>query len=136
MNFIAHFQKGKLSENPLHYAVELVWKAKRETATGEYLRSVAGLMVMRDLPNLVAVNTYMVTNLTHVGFKEMDVGCGVAAYGGAPKGIYWPTDNVRAATYVGFKDGFVVLVSLPLESMEVFEKHLRVTMTTAPIRDN
>ena len=50
---------------------------------------------------------------------------GPAAYG-------WATDNLRAAMYVGFKDGFVVPVSLPLKSMEVFEKHLRVMMTAAP----
>ncbi|KAL1533752.1 benzyl alcohol O-benzoyltransferase-like [Salvia divinorum] len=123
---------GELSKNPLQYAVELVTKAKREAATGEYLRSVAGLMVMRDRPNLTGANTYIVSNLTHMGFKQMDVGWGTAAYGGVAKGIYWATVNIQVAWYLGLKDGFMVPVCLPLESMKVFEKHLQDMTTTAP----
>ncbi|KAL1533754.1 benzyl alcohol O-benzoyltransferase-like [Salvia divinorum] len=123
---------GELSKNTLHYAVELVMKAKREAASGEYLRSVASLMVMRDRPTLTAVNTYVVSNLMHIGLKQMDVGWGMAAYGGVSKGIYWPTVNIQVAWYSDFKDGFVVPVCLPLESMKVFEKHLQVMTTTVP----
>ncbi|XP_042033554.1 benzyl alcohol O-benzoyltransferase-like [Salvia splendens] len=123
---------GELSKNPLHYAVELVMKAKHEAVTGEYLRSVANVMVMRDRPNLTAANTYIASNLTHMSIKQMDVGWGTAAYGGALKGIFWPTDIIQVAWYLGFKDGFVVPVSPPLESMKVFEKHLQVMTTTAP----
>ncbi|XP_047959676.1 benzyl alcohol O-benzoyltransferase-like [Salvia hispanica] len=123
---------GELSKNPLHYAVELVRKAKREVVTDEYLRSVAGLMVMRDRPSMTEANTYVVSNMTHVGFEQMDVGWGTAEYGGMSQGIYRPTDNIQIAWYSAFKDGFMVPVSLPLESMKVFEKHLQVMMTTAP----
>ncbi|XP_047961903.1 benzyl alcohol O-benzoyltransferase-like [Salvia hispanica] len=123
---------AELSKNPLHYAVELVTKAKREATTYEYLRSVASLMVMRDRPNLTETNTYMVSNMMHVNLKQMDVGWGTAAYGGMSKGILWPTVNIQVAWYCGYKDGFAVPVSLPLKSMKVFEKHLRVMMTTAP----
>ncbi|KAG6388795.1 hypothetical protein SASPL_150231 [Salvia splendens] len=123
---------GELSKNPLHYAVELVMKAKREAATGDYLRSVVGLMVRRDRPNSTAANTYMVSNLMHVGFKQMDVGWGPAAYGGVSKGIYWAAGNIQVAWYLGYNDGFVVPVCLPIKSIKVFEKHLQVMMTTAP----
>ncbi|XP_042035059.1 benzyl alcohol O-benzoyltransferase-like [Salvia splendens] len=123
---------GELSKNPLHYAVELVRKAKREVVTDEYLRSVASLMVMRDRPSMTEANTYVVSNMTHVGFEQMDVGWGTAEYGGMSKGIYRPTGKIQIAWYSPFKDGFVVPVSLPLESMKVFENKLQVMMTTAP----
>ncbi|XP_047958049.1 benzyl alcohol O-benzoyltransferase-like, partial [Salvia hispanica] len=123
---------AELSNNPLHYAVELVTKAKRVATTYEYLRSVASLMVMRDRPNLTETNTYMVSNIMHLKIKQMDVGWGTVAYGRISKGILWLTVNMQAAWYIGYKDGFVVPVSLPLKSMKVFEKHLRVMMTTAP----
>ncbi|KAG6390318.1 hypothetical protein SASPL_148050 [Salvia splendens] len=123
---------GELSKNPLHYTVELVTKAKREATTDKYLRSVASLMVMRDRPNVTGMNTYMVSNMMHVSLNQMDVGWGTAAYGGVAKGILWPTVNMQIAWYHGYKDGFVVPVSLPLKSMKVFEKHLRVMITTAP----
>ncbi|KAL1533756.1 benzyl alcohol O-benzoyltransferase-like [Salvia divinorum] len=124
---------GELSKNPLHYAVELVRKAKHEAATSEYLRSVAGLMVMRDRPNFTMAKTYMVSNLRHVGFEQMDVGWGSAANGGMSVGTFWPTANMQVAWYLGLKDGFVVPVCLPLKSMKVFEKHLQVMIATAPI---
>ncbi|XP_047963825.1 benzyl alcohol O-benzoyltransferase-like [Salvia hispanica] len=123
---------GELSKNPLHYAVELVTKAKREAANSDYLKSVAGLMVRRDRPNLTAVNTYIVSNITHVGSNQMDVGWGTAAYAAVFKGVYWQPGNIQVAWYLGFKDGFVVPVCLPLESMKVFEKHVQVMTTTAP----
>ncbi|KAL1533750.1 benzyl alcohol O-benzoyltransferase-like [Salvia divinorum] len=130
---VATTTAGELSKNPLHYAVELVRNTKHEASTDEYPGSMADLMVIKDPLSLTAGNTYIVSNLTHMGLEQMDVGWGTAGYGGVPKGSYWPTGNNQVSWYLGFMDGIVVPVCLPLESMKVFEKHLQVMMTAAPI---
>ncbi|XP_047959542.1 benzyl alcohol O-benzoyltransferase-like [Salvia hispanica] len=124
---------GELSKNPLHYAVELVRSMKHEAETTCELSNSADLMVIPDPLGLTAGNTYTVSNITHLGLERMDVGWGTAAYGGVPKGSYWPTGISQVSWYLGFMDGIVVPVSLPLKSMKVFEKHLQIMITTAPI---
>ncbi|XP_047957780.1 benzyl alcohol O-benzoyltransferase-like [Salvia hispanica] len=124
---------GELSKNPLHYAVELVRSTKYEAETACELSNSADLMVIRDPLSLTSGNTYTVSNLTHLGLDQMDVGWGTAAYGGVPRGCNWTSGITQAAWYLGFMDGIVVLVCLPLESMKVFEKHLQLMITTTPI---
>lgn len=70
---------GKLLENPLHYAVELVMKSKRN-ATDEYVRSTADFMMVRGRPSFSAVRILVASYL--VGVEEVDIGWGKAAYGG------------------------------------------------------
>ncbi|XP_042031862.1 benzyl alcohol O-benzoyltransferase-like [Salvia splendens] len=124
---------GELSNNPLYYAVELVRSTKHEAETACELSNSADLMVISDPLSLSVGNTYIVSNLTHLGLERMDVGWGTAVYGGVPKGSYWPTGISQVSWYLGFKDGIVVPVCLPLESMKVFEKHLQATITATPI---
>ncbi|XP_057807283.1 benzyl alcohol O-benzoyltransferase-like [Salvia miltiorrhiza] len=114
----------EISKKPLQFAVELVRKAKEE-ATDEYLRSLIDLMVMRGRPIYAPRNNYMVSDLTHGGFEQVDVGWGTAAYGGISIGVS------GATWYIPFKNGIVVPVSLPLKSMQVFHKQLQMMMAAA-----
>ncbi|KAL5568304.1 hypothetical protein UlMin_024879 [Ulmus minor] len=118
---------GKLRENPLGYALELVKKAKGEV-TGEYMKSVADLMVKRGRPHFTVVRSYLVSDLTHAGFGEVDFGWGKAAYGGAAKGGVGAIPGV-ASFYIPFtnnrgEQGIVVPVCLPGAAMDVFVKEL------------
>ncbi|GMN28355.1 hypothetical protein TIFTF001_002018 [Ficus carica] len=118
---------GKLCASPLGYALELVKKAKKEV-TEEYLRSVADLMVTRGRPHFTVVRAYLVSDLTHAGFGEVDVGWGKPVYGGAAKGGVGAIPGV-ASFYIPFKNkagelGIVVPICLPAAAMDRFVKEL------------
>ncbi|KAH6799367.1 hypothetical protein C2S51_035851 [Perilla frutescens var. frutescens] len=127
----------KLSNNPLHYAVELVWKAKCE-ATDEYVRSVTDLIVTKDRPSLTAAaRSYIVSDMTHRGFEQVEFGWGKAAYGGIAKVVH-DRNPGRTTWHLPFKnkmgeEGIMVPVCLPVNAMEDFVKQLQMTMITARI---
>ncbi|XP_028793198.1 benzyl alcohol O-benzoyltransferase-like [Neltuma alba] len=72
---------GKLCENPLVYALELVKKAKAE-ATVEYTQSVADLMVTKGRPCFTKAGTWIVSSASRFGFRDVDIGWGKTVYGG------------------------------------------------------
>ncbi|KAF8380840.1 hypothetical protein HHK36_028335 [Tetracentron sinense] len=114
---------GKLCQNPLGYALELVRKAKADV-TGEYMKSVADLMVSKGRPHFTVVRTYLVSDVTRAGFGEVDFGWGKAVYGGPAKGGVGAIPGV-ASFYIPFRngkgeDGIVVPVCLPGPAMERF----------------
>ena len=118
---------GKLCENPVGYALELVKKAKAEV-TQEYMQSVADLMVSTGRPHFTVVRSYLVSDLTHAGFGEVDVGWGKPVYGGAAKGGVGAIPGV-ASFYIPFKNksgeqGIVVPICLPAPAMDLFVKEL------------
>lgn len=120
---VAISEAGKLCQNPLGYAVELVKKAKGEV-TQEYIQSVADMMVLRGRPHFAVVGTYLVSDLKHAGFREVDFGWGKAVYGGAAKGGVGAIPGV-ASFYIPFRnrkgeDGILVPVCLPGPAMERF----------------
>ncbi|KAM2787966.1 hypothetical protein COP1_008667 [Malus domestica] len=87
------------------------------------MRSLAALMVIKGRPHFTVVNSYVMSDLTRAGFREVDFGWGKAAYGGPAKG------RVVASYYIPFRDnrgedGIVVPVCLPAVAMEKFIKEL------------
>ncbi|KAK7243183.1 hypothetical protein RIF29_37972 [Crotalaria pallida] len=118
---------GKLRENHLGYALELVRKAKADV-TEEYMHSVADLMVTKDRPHFTVVRSYLVSDVTRAGFGEVDFGWGKAVYGGPAKGGVGAIPGV-ASFYIPFKnakgeEGLVIPLCLPSDAMERFVKEL------------
>ncbi|XP_062151929.1 benzyl alcohol O-benzoyltransferase-like [Alnus glutinosa] len=128
----------KLCENPLGYAVELVKKAKNEV-TEEYMRSVADMLVIRGRPHFTVVRSFVVSDLTRAGFREVDFGWGNATYGGVAKSGAGTTPGGECLSfYVPFKnskgeDGIVVPIVLPAPAMERFIKELDCLLTEKPV---
>ncbi|KAF3958057.1 hypothetical protein CMV_016994 [Castanea mollissima] len=118
---------GKLCENPLGYAVELVKKVK-DSVTEEYRRSVSDLMVIKGRPHFYGVGLYVVSSVARAKFGEVDYGWGKSVYGGPAKGevgailgescFQIPGKNSKG------EDGIMVLISLPVQAMERFLKQL------------
>ncbi|KAH7842306.1 hypothetical protein Vadar_003818 [Vaccinium darrowii] len=86
---------SKLCQNPLGCALQLVRKAKADV-TEEYMRSVADLMVIKGRPFFSLVRSYLVSDLTHAYFRDVDFGWGKAAYGGPANG------EVAGSFYIPF----------------------------------
>ncbi|GLT55588.1 hypothetical protein SLA2020_286980 [Shorea laevis] len=123
---------GKLCENPLGYALELVKKAKNDV-TDEYMRSLADLLVIRGRPHFTVVRSYLVSDVTHAGFGNVDFGWGKPAYGGPAKGGVGAIPGV-ASFYIPYKnskgeDGIVLPICLPAPAMKRFAEELDYLLT-------
>ncbi|XP_028801838.1 benzyl alcohol O-benzoyltransferase-like [Neltuma alba] len=121
---------GKLCGNPYGYALELVKKSKA-TATIEYIQSVADLMVMRGRPNHISSRAWQVSDLTRVGFKDIDFGWGKATYGGPAMpgaGDFHGVSFFVAHGNAKGEEGIVVPIFLPRKSMMIFIKELENNM--------
>lgn len=76
---------GKLIENPLAYALDLVKKAKTNV-TKENMQSATDLMVIKGRPYFNKSRLYLVTDVTRAGFRDVEFGWGKPVYGGPAKG--------------------------------------------------
>ncbi|XP_038900932.1 benzyl alcohol O-benzoyltransferase-like [Benincasa hispida] len=114
---------GKLCQNPLAYAIELVKKAKSEM-TEEYIKSVADLMVIKGRPHCTAIGSFLVSDLRKIGLGEVDFGWGKAIYGGpAIGGVGMVPDFVNF--FIPFNNregekGILVPICLPSLAMKRF----------------
>ncbi|XP_004517186.3 benzyl alcohol O-benzoyltransferase-like [Cicer arietinum] len=118
---------GKLIENPLEYALELVRKAKADV-TEEYMHSIADLLVTHGRLHFTVVRSYLVSDVTRAGFGDVDYGWGKAVYGGPAKAGVGAIPGV-CSFYIPFKndkgeEGLVMPVCLPTQAMERFVKEL------------
>ncbi|CAN6206716.1 unnamed protein product [Urochloa humidicola] len=121
---VAAATAGELTGRELGYALELVKKAKA-AVTYDYLLSVADLMVLDGRPLFALSRTYIVSDVSHAGFKSVDFGWGEAVYGGPAKGGEGPFPGVtnyfsRARNGKG-EESIVVPVCLPKDAMEKFQ---------------
>ncbi|KAK1307137.1 Benzyl alcohol O-benzoyltransferase [Acorus calamus] len=112
-----------LCTGQLGYAVGLVKRAK-EKVTEEYIRSTADLLVLRGKTHATAVGTFLVSDVTHAGFREVDFGWGEALYGGPAKSGVGPLPGF-ATFYISYRnregeDGVVVPMCMPRPAMERF----------------
>ncbi|XP_028801341.1 benzyl alcohol O-benzoyltransferase-like [Neltuma alba] len=117
---------GELCESPLRYALELVKKAKAEV-NDEYFHSVIDLVATRRPTCFLTVRSCMVSDLSRLGFRDVDFGWGKAVYAGPAKSGVQTFPGVTF--YIGHRnckgeEGRVGLVCLPLECMERFAKEL------------
>ncbi|TYJ01844.1 hypothetical protein E1A91_A13G183100v1 [Gossypium mustelinum] len=113
-----------LLHNPLGYTVELVKQAKA-SMTKEYAKSVAALMVLRakQLNFTKIVGSFVVSDLTKIGFEDIDFGWGKAVFAGAAKAVGVISFFVSTKSTKG-EVGTSVPICLPAPAMERFEKEL------------
>lgn len=121
---VAAATAGELCAGGMGFALELVKKAK-SAVTYDYLLSVADLMVSRGRPLFALTRTYIVSDVSHAGFKSVDFGWGEPLYGGPAKGGEGPLPGVtnyfsRSKNGKG-EEGTVVPVCLPKDAMEKFQ---------------
>jgi len=118
---------GKLIENPLAYALNLVKKAKTNV-NKEYMHSLADFMVIKGRPPLTTAGLYLVSDVTRAGFRDVDFGWGKAVYGGPAKGGdgALPGQAVFLIPFTNDKGekGLVIPVFLPSKVMERLVKEL------------
>ena len=118
---------GKLCQNPIDYALELVKTAKANVSE-EYARSLIDLMVIKSRPRLPMVRSYIVSDLTSVRSRDVNFGWGKAVYGGLAK--VFPEPNKEPINfYIPLKNskgdnGIPVPVYLQSLAMERFLKAL------------
>ncbi|XWS64976.1 hypothetical protein CRYUN_Cryun05aG0050600 [Craigia yunnanensis] len=113
---------GKLCQNPLGYAIELVKQAKAKVTEG-YMKAMTDLMVIRGRPIVNIVRSFIVSDLTQARFREVDFGWGKEEFGGPTNGceiisFYIPSKNKEG------EEGIAVRVCLPAPVMETFFKEL------------
>nr|XP_043610572.1 benzyl alcohol O-benzoyltransferase-like [Erigeron canadensis] len=117
-----------LCNKPLSYALELVMKAKAEV-TEEYMRSVADLMVLKGRPHFTNIaQSYIVSDVTHAGFSEVDFGWGKPTFAGPSTGgigdlPYVASFYISSVNSMG-ESGILVPICLPTVAMEKFVKEL------------
>ncbi|XP_072994980.1 benzyl alcohol O-benzoyltransferase-like [Typha latifolia] len=127
----------EIRNKPIGFALELVKKAKAGI-TYEYFQSLADLMVLRGRPLFNILRTYIVSDISHAGFKDVDFGWGEAVYGGPAKGGEGPIQGV-ASYYSRIKNdkgeiGTVVPVCLPADAMPTFRSEVE-KLTKEPTFD-
>ncbi|XP_052482068.1 benzyl alcohol O-benzoyltransferase-like isoform X2 [Gossypium raimondii] len=123
-----------LLHNPLGYTVELLKQAKA-SMTKEYAKSVAALMVLRakQLNFTVVVGSFVVSDLTKIGFEDIDFGWGKAVFAGEAKAVGVISFFVSTKSKKG-EVGTSVPICLPAPAMERFEKELDNMLKGHPIQ--
>ncbi|TVU05127.1 hypothetical protein EJB05_48278, partial [Eragrostis curvula] len=132
---IAISTAGELCASPVGHAVELVRKAKDEQGmnAAEYARSVADLMVLRGRPQFaLGRHGFMLSDLTKLGFGDLDYGWGRPVYAPAAKAVdvlsfLGPWTNAQGV------DGVVVPMCLPGPAMDRFVEEM-AKLAGAPAR--
>jgi hypothetical protein len=107
---------GELRRRPFSYALRLVVSAKAHAMEEGHLQSVADLMVARGRPRFAVARTYVVSDITRSGLRDLDVGWGRAVYGG-PATATLATFHLAGRNKAG-EEGVLVPMRLPAPAME------------------
>ncbi|CAI9098905.1 OLC1v1035636C1 [Oldenlandia corymbosa var. corymbosa] len=124
---VAQTTARELMENPLGYAAELVMKAK-SVVSEEYVRSTADMNVSRGRRRSITLeprSMFLVSDLTRVGFAEVDFGWGNPVYYGVPIGddkneIHATSCNYSRTKNKQGEEGVLVPICLPKLAMKSF----------------
>ncbi|XP_021766406.1 benzyl alcohol O-benzoyltransferase-like [Chenopodium quinoa] len=116
---------GDICNNDMAYILDLIRSTKKEV-NEEYMRSIMNLMVTNDRPEFSVRQTYVVSDLRHLGFADVNFGWGKPVYGGPASNGSVPD----ASFFITFKNKkgdniIMVPISLPPTAMDVFVKELR-----------
>ncbi|KAH9624873.1 hypothetical protein KSS87_016644 [Heliosperma pusillum] len=116
---------GDICDNKIGYVLELIRKTKEEIDE-VYMRSVTDLMATKDRPHFTVYQTYVVSDLRHLGFADADFGWGKPIFGGPASNGSVPD----ASFFMSYKnkDGqsmIMVPISLPPPAMKVFVAELQ-----------
>ncbi|KAE8652332.1 benzyl alcohol O-benzoyltransferase [Cucumis sativus] len=121
---------AKLCGNPLGYAIDLIRKAKAK-ATAEYIKSTVDLMVIKGRPGFTTVGSFIMSDLTRIGFENVDFGWEKAIFGGPITG---GSGIIRgmASSCIPFMNrngekGIVITLCLPLPAMERFRENFHAS---------
>lgn len=104
-------------------------KAKSEVSQ-EYMQSTADLLVLRGRPHFGVVNTFLVSDVTRAGLREVDYGWRMAVYAGVATGDVVAIPGLPGF-YVAARNGIVVPICLPGPAMERIVAELE-TMISEP----
>lgn len=123
---------GDICQNKVGHILELIRKAKNEV-NEEYMRSTMDLMVIKDRPHFTVYQTYVVSDLRHIGFADVDFGWGKPLFGGPASNGSIPD----ASFFISFKNKkeetvVMVPISLPMPVMDVFVKELQDMLRVYP----
>ncbi|KAF3434302.1 hypothetical protein FNV43_RR25405 [Rhamnella rubrinervis] len=114
-------EAGVLSKKPFAYAVELLKKAT-SMASGEYIRSVADLLVTKKRI-LKLKGNFMVSDTTTLKFEELDFGWGYPEFVGVA--ISFPFFSFYVKYKNNGEDLIVVQISLPRVAIDKFQQELK-----------
>ncbi|XP_048236143.1 benzyl alcohol O-benzoyltransferase-like [Ricinus communis] len=123
---------GELLKEPMNYAIELI-KRTKANMTREYVQSVADTLVIKGRPLFPLEGTYIISDVRHAKFTEVDFGWGRAKYGGPVKAIPMfcsfcvPFENKKG------ENGFILPICLPAQAMKRFAKELKILLQDKPV---
>ncbi|CAI9111924.1 OLC1v1012268C1 [Oldenlandia corymbosa var. corymbosa] len=123
---------GELMKNPYYYAAELVMKSTVRIKEKRFESATDKLSPLGKLPKISLESAYMVSDLTRLGFDEVDFGWGKPVYAG-PAAEPIPgisTFHISANNKHGEK-GIVVPMSLPGFVMERLSEELKKVVSNS-----
>ncbi|CAN6700337.1 unnamed protein product [Malus baccata var. baccata] len=120
---------AELVNSPLYYASNLISQAKKSVVGEEYRASVLDFIEMNGRRGFCSEGTFVVSDMTRLRFVDMDFGWGKGVYGGPARAgtgvVPGMVTSVIAHKNEEGVEGVLVLVSLPVESLDKFHEEVR-----------